>query len=91
MYLERKKNLPQKHGNSAHLAKDLSLWKICLLNNCNVDNNCYLYKTYYYATIKIQKLLRDLYLKIYYNLPTPQKKVLKRITTKGLPTIDDTI
>jgi hypothetical protein len=64
--------------------------KFGLFNNCNVDNNCYLYNLLL-CNYQDPKLLKGSILKsttIY--LPLNKKKYL-RITTKGLPTIDDTI
>ena len=47
------------------------------------------YTTYYYATIKIQNCYGSILKSTTIYLPL--KKKYLRITTKGLPTIDDTI
>ena len=89
MYLEKKK-LALKMGTQHTKLKICLCEKFGLFNNCNVDNNCYLYNLLL-CNYQDPKLLKDLYLNLLqFTYPSTKKKYL-RITTKGLPTIDDTI
>ena len=75
MYLEKKK-LAQKMGTQHTKLKICLCEKFGLFNNCNVDNNCYLYNLLL-CNYQDPKLLKDLYLNLLQFTYPSTKKVLK--------------